>query len=455
MKKTLLYAVLLTSLMGNAQCWKSVSAGSLSALGIKMDDTLWSWGYAGWGGLGNGDTTTDVATPQQVGTATNWKNVYTGTNQYFAIKYDLTLWAWGSNNNGQLGINSTTAIISEPTQVGTQLWKMVASGSDHSIGIRNNGTLWGWGDNSEGAIGDGTLMNKPFPVLINNSTNWKMVSCSIDTNIALKNDGTIWAWGNNNASLGLGGANYSAPNVKVPTQVGTDTDWKYVAAGFGRILALKTDNTLWAWGSGYIGTESGYTTFSHFPMQISSETDWDTIQISIQSAFGLKLDGTFRVWGNNNGGQLGNGTTNSIGVPTEVIYNYDWKAIISKGSYTLALLTDGSMYSWGNNYYGTLGNGDLGTDQYQPQLVNTCSLSTDKFNKNKINSYPNPVQNSLFIDADETQSYELYSILGSKISEGTLSVGNSIDCSNLTSGVYLLNLTNDLGNVSTVKFVKQ
>ncbi len=455
MKRLLLITLLIITFSSNAQCWKLVSAGSLSALGIKMDDTLWSWGYAGWGGLGNGETTTNISTPQQVGTAANWKNIYTGTNHFFAIKYDQTLWAWGSNNDGQLGINSTVNIISEPTQVGTQLWKMVAGGSDHSVGIRNNGTLWAWGDNSNAAVGDGTLINKSFPVLINNSTNWKMVSCSNDTNIALKNDGTLWVWGNNNASLGLGGANYNSPYVAVPTQVGTSNDWKDVAAGFGYMLALKTDNTLWAWGSGYIGASSGFPTFSHFPTQISADTDWASIHIGLQSSFAIKLDGTFRVWGNNGSGNLGNGTTSSIPVPTEVIYNYQWKAITSKGSFTLALKTDGSLYAWGNNYYGQLGNGDNTMNQYMPQLINTCSLSSEKFNKSKVNIYPNPVQNSLFIDTDEIQSYQMFSILGNKISEGTLLIGNTIDCSHLTPGVYLLNLTDAFGNVSTVKFLKQ
>ena len=73
-----------------------------------------------------------------------------------------------------------------------------------------------------------------------------MVSCSLYNNIALKNDGTIWVWGNNKGTLGLGGENYNSANVTVPTQLGTSTDWKHVAAGFGYMLALKTDNTLWA-----------------------------------------------------------------------------------------------------------------------------------------------------------------------------------------------------------------
>ena len=94
-------------------------------------------------------------------------------------------------------------------------------------------------------------------------------------------------------------------------------------------------------------------------------------------------------------------------------------------------------------------------DELAPILINTCTLGTESFSKIKINLYPNPVQSHLFIDTQETQAYQIYSILGVKIIEGRLSVGSSIDCSALTSGVYLLSLTDNEGLSKTVKFVKQ
>ena len=84
-----------------------------------------------------------------------------------------------------------------------------------------------------------------------------------------------------------------------------------------------------------------------------------------------------------------------------------------------------------------------------------CDLGIQENDIQKIKAYPNPVQTLLFIDTQEIQQYQIYSVLGTKISEGTLTVGNSIDCSGLTNGVYFLSLTDGLGNVSTVKFVKQ
>ncbi len=84
-----------------------------------------------------------------------------------------------------------------------------------------------------------------------------------------------------------------------------------------------------------------------------------------------------------------------------------------------------------------------------------CDLGIEENDIQTIKAYPNPVQNLLYIDSHEMQQYQIYSILGSKISEGTLAVGSGIECSGLTSGVYFISLTNGLSQSSTLKFVKQ
>jgi hypothetical protein len=87
--------------------------------------------------------------------------------------------------------------------------------------------------------------------------------------------------------------------------------------------------------------------------------------------------------------------------------------------------------------------------------TSTCSLDVPEHKTQGFKAYPNPVQNRLFIDTQEIQQYQIYSVLGTKISEGKLTVGSGIDCSGLTSGVYLIALTNGSGQSSTLKFVKQ
>jgi hypothetical protein len=139
---------------------------------------------------------------------------------------------------------------------------------------------------------------------------------------------------------------------------------------------------------------------------------------------------------------------------TQITTSNDWKGVTTSIASTSAIKTDGSLYSWGINYWGNLGNGTY-VESFTPELITACNLDTEDFDKKKVNLYPNPVQHRLFIDSEETQQYQIYSVLGAKISEGRLQVASGIDCSGLTSGVYFISLTDGVGNISTTKFVKQ
>ena len=83
-----------------------------------------------------------------MGLETDWINISAGGNHSLAIKKNGTLWAWGQNDWGQLGIGSTIDQIL-PTQVGTRTnWKTVSGGWQHSIALKTDGTLWAWGSGS-------------------------------------------------------------------------------------------------------------------------------------------------------------------------------------------------------------------------------------------------------------------------------------------------------------------
>ena len=454
MKKLLLFAFIITAFISNAQCWKTVSVGERHSIGIQTDGTLWAWGFNGDAGtVGNG-ANSSVLSPVQISTATDWKETSAGAAHSFAIKESGILWGWGYNANGRLG-NGTTAPSSTPVQIGTSTWKMVKAGYHHSVGIKSDGTLWAWGDNQDASIGDGTFVDRLVPTQISTANNWQSISCNLSRTIAVKEDGTLWVWGFNSPPLGVTGMGSNVTYITVPTQVGTDTDWKQTAAGNGYFLALKTNNTLWAWGGGDNGQlGNGSTTSIFLPAQIGTATDWESIEADSFSSFGLKTDGSLFAWGRNMWGNLGDGSQTNLLVPTQITSSSDWKGVSTSVNSSSAVKIDGSLYSWGSNFWGNLGNGTY-TESYLPQVITTCSLGIDDFNKSKVSIYPNPVQNKLFINAQETQTFQIYSVLGVKISEGMLSVGSGIDCSSLTSGVYLLNLVNSQGTSTTVKFIKQ
>jgi alpha-tubulin suppressor-like RCC1 family protein len=324
MKKILLNSLLLVSVIANAQCWKTVSVGERHSIAIQADGTLWGWGFNGDSGTVGNASNFDVLSPVQISTATDWNEVYAGVSHTFAIKLSGALWSWGNNSNGKLG-NGTTSPSSTPIQIGTSTWKMVRAGSDHSVGIKSDGTLWAWGDNEKATLGDGTFVDKSVPTLISSATNWKMVSCNSSSNIALKEDGTLWVWGFNSPILGVTGMGSGTIHITVPTQVGTATDWKVAVAGNGHFLALKDNNTLWAWGGGNNGQLGNNSTTSiNFPTQIGIDTDWEIVEADNQCSFGIKTNGILYAWGRNIFGNLGNGTQINILQPYS---NHDFKRL--------------------------------------------------------------------------------------------------------------------------------
>ena len=173
--------------------WSIVSTGGSHCAAIKTGGTLWVWGNGGNGQLGTGSTT-GVSSPVQIGTATDWSKVSAGALHTLAVKTGGTLWAWGSNTNGRLG-NGTTTATSSPIQIGAlTTWSQVSAagiGGSHSAAIRTNGTLWTWGNNSQGQLGLGDTTARSSPVQVGALTNWQLVFCGGVSTLALKTDGTL------------------------------------------------------------------------------------------------------------------------------------------------------------------------------------------------------------------------------------------------------------------------
>jgi alpha-tubulin suppressor-like RCC1 family protein len=272
--------------------WKYVGHNSDHTTAIKTDGTLWAWGANQYRQLGhiNGS---NYSSPVAVGALTNWKLVDNGYFHTLAIKTNGSLWSWGWNRYGQCGHNTSSASVyySSPTQVGALTnWKSISAGGSHSsFAIKTDGTLWAWGMNVVGQLGIGSTGNYvSTPVQVGALTNWKQVSSgSSDNNplelnhttshtLAIKTDGTLWAVGGRNdwGQLGLG----TTTNISTPVQIGTLTNWKSIATMQETSFALKTDGTLWAWGYNGNGSIGDRTTVSKSsPIQIGSLTNWKSI----------------------------------------------------------------------------------------------------------------------------------------------------------------------------------
>ncbi|WP_460585997.1 RCC1 domain-containing protein [Hymenobacter arcticus] len=359
--------------VGTATTWKSVSVGTNHTLAVRTDGTLWSWGNNRYGQLGTGTTLPagDVqATPVQVGTATTWASVQASSESSLALRTDGTLWSWGYNLNGQLGLGTTTDQY-QPTQVGTATtWKSMSVGTNHALAIRTDGTLWTWGSNTYGQLGTGTTNSANAPVQVGTATTWQRVSAGYSHSLAIRTDGSLWAWGYNYWSM-LGVGNMTTQLA--PVAVGAGAKWQEVSTGPYTTLALRADGSLWAWGYNAFGQFGDGSGLGLVPTQVGTATNWKSASLYTSFTAAVRQDGTLWTWGNNTTGRLGTNqsdkTLGSRAVPTQVGTATTWQQAAAGEFHALALRADGTLYGWGRNNEGQLGLGYSLVDTYSPTYV--------------------------------------------------------------------------------------
>lgn len=402
---------------GTVTTWRQVSAGTDHAVGTRTDGTLWAWGRNNNGQIGQGSlTTTQYTSPTQIGLATDWAWVVAGANHCVAVKTDGTLWAWGLNSSGQVGLGSTsTTPTSTPTQIGTlttwgQTGAHLHAGGDFTLAIRTDGTLWAWGLNSSGQLGDGTTTNRSAPTQAGTATSWNRVVAGTSFSGATRTDGTLWVWGTNvNGMLGDG----TLTNRSSPVQLGTDTNWSRLAAGNAFFIATRTNGTLWSWGFNGVG-QLGQGTFEinsvgNTPKQIGTSTNWQDASGGSNYAIAITTDGGLKAWGSsassqlgwlprtplplypqmgpvqalagagsnhtalirqdgslwtlgsNGSGQLGLGAADSAHHPiaAQIAPGQTWRVVSSGHTYTMAIRHDGTLWATGLNSSGQLGDGSV------------------------------------------------------------------------------------------------
>jgi alpha-tubulin suppressor-like RCC1 family protein len=269
--------------IGAQNDWVAAATGRGHTIALKSDGTMWSWGVNNFGSLGLGDTN-DRLTPTLVGTQTDWAKVSAGYVRSFAIKVDGSLWGFGGNSLGSLGNGvAGGGPYTTPIRIGTStMWTQVCTSNvgNHSAGIQSDGSLWTWGAGSAGQLGLGTTQDKYVPTRVGTLNDWALVDCGWNFDLAIKTDGTLWSWGaNGSGQLGTG----STQGQLSPVRVGTATDWIQVSGGANHTLGLTSDGSLWAWGSntsGQLGIAGGNRTV---PTRVGTASDWKWIRASTGS----------------------------------------------------------------------------------------------------------------------------------------------------------------------------
>lgn len=249
----------------------SVAAGNQHSLALDNSGNVWAWGANNCGQLGTGDKT-ERKTPVKIGSLSGIIAIAANGDHSLALKNDGTVWAWGRNDYGQLG-NTLKSESNTPIQVeetGFTNVSKIAAGWHHNIALKNDGSLWTWGWNYYGQLGNGNYGNineKQSPTqvttgIINIDAGWHHCIVSLA--------GAVKVWGvNTDGYLGVS----PTPNCGTPTSV-TDLNGSTinaVAGGGGFCIVLKSDGTVWAWGSSVTGNPTN--TSSKVPVQVMLQTN--------------------------------------------------------------------------------------------------------------------------------------------------------------------------------------
>jgi len=325
-----------------------------TSFAIQPDGSLWAWGNNERGLVGDGTFSWLDEEPNVWINNTRYTPVRimedviavsAGDSHAMAIREDNSLWAWGENRWGQLG-NGTTASWREPVASPIRIMEDVVSvsvGGAHTMAIRSDGSLWAWGANMSGQLGNGTVTEvemdedtwepifEPISSPIWIMDNVVATSAGASHTMAIRTDGTLWAWGSNTfGQLGNGtrtitewdehGEQINIVDNDRHTPVFIMDDVIAVSAGVHHTMAIRSDGSLWAWGAGLLGDGSD---------------------------LGRNL---YEVWNN-----FGAGDLHTINEPTRIM---DDVIAVSTGSFHTAIIrNDGSLWSWGNNHFGQIGDG--------------------------------------------------------------------------------------------------
>ena len=351
---------------------------------------LWAVGRNTLGALGqneNEDSVTCYSSPVQIPGSTWVTGCNLGNYTIASLKSDGTLWAWGDNGDGQLAQNNRTQ-RSSPVQIPGTNWANISGSTGGESGVlatKTDGTLWVWGRNQYGQLGLSDTNQRSSPVQLPGTT-WSTDATSFSTNaymsMAIKTDGTLWTWGTSgNGRLGLS----SQQSFSSPKQV-PGTTWAKVGAISDGFQAIKTDGTLWTSGSNPFGELGiGSRTPYSSPKQVPGTT-WKNIQGTGSGAMAVKTDGTLWSWGRNGQGQLGHNDSHSPGpesktAPQQVGSDTNWESIAGGGGIQFGRKTDGTLWGWGNNDEGSLNNNNRTKRSSPTQIPGTIWKSLERVNR--------------------------------------------------------------------------
>ena len=320
-----------------------VVRGQEFSVSLKADGTVWTWGYNGYGQLGLKDTVTRYK-PTQI-SIENVIDIAAGANHVLLLTKDGKVYTFGQNSYSQLGRSGDTT---KPEEVeGLENITKIAAGGYHSMALANDGSVYTWGYNGNGQLGNGTTTSSSTPIKIK-ARNIYQIDAGNQTSAAVDGNGNTYIWGYNGyGQLGNG----TTTNLYAPRQVTSLDDIVEVAVENNTVLVLNAAGNVFASGyNGYGNLGNNTTKNSNQFVQVIEKIETSTID--------------------------GDDTQETVETP---IYLSNVKSIEAGGNYAIAVKEDGTAVSWGQNNSSQMATGDVANKLLPVEL--TYGKDLDKIDK--------------------------------------------------------------------------
>lgn len=339
----------------------------------RADGSVWCFGQDGSGQLGIPTGTTSMATQVDLG-----MRARSAASRFFhtcAALDDGTARCWGQNDNQQIGDGTSTNQNLPIQVVGLTAAVEIAVARSFSCARRTDASISCWGAGTSGALGDGSFTSQATPVstVIGLPTTPVRLALGAGHGCALLADKTGWCWGANvYGQLGDGTTTDRNQPVAMPVSGLAQIAAGGYSVGGGiagaQTCGLKTDRTVWCWGSNEFGQLGNDTTAASLaPVQVAGLTDAVELVMGRFHVCARRAAGEVVCWGRNESGEIGDGTTTDRARPTPVVLPGPAVQIDGGGYHTCALLADGGLSCWGKNGSRQLGDGGT-SDQPTPVM---------------------------------------------------------------------------------------
>lgn len=333
------------------------SAGGDTSCTVRDNGTLWCWGdnYEGQVGIGSRDNQT---TPRRVGASSAWRTVNTGGTHTCGVLANNALWCWGRNDYGQVGDGSRTRRLA-PVRVTARLYAAVATSTHHTCAVAIDSTLWCWGLNDKGQLGVRDRSTRLTPTQVTTMDGWVSVSTGAWHTCATRTDRSVLCWGANSfGQLGHGDTVQRLAPVRIGGP-GNGLGYRMVSAGDTHSCAVTTAGQVRCWGANTTGqVGDGTATLRTLPVAVADGTSYASVDAGLMTSCGVTTARQVRCWGAGWTGLLGAGGVNTSLTPRAVASTTDFARVEVGWGHTCALATTGGTWCWGLSSAGQIGRGN-------------------------------------------------------------------------------------------------